>query len=244
MISLSVQLMERYVMFRLVYGDDLFDFPTLANQMFRDRRAQFRDAYGWDLRVDEFGREIDQYDLMNPLYVIVHDGQGRHLGSGRLLPTTGPTMIADHFSDLADGVEIKSPLIWEVTRVFIAQRGQKSPRNAAALMWAGCQLGLQSGAEFFVGVTSARMARVFSACGWPPEIIGRKKTERDGEIAACLWEISQENCNRLARRAGIDPGDHALKVYRRTAPRTDLPGIDATVASQAAQQPDLQTKMM
>ena len=50
-------------------GDDLFDFPTLANQMFQDRRAQFHDKFGWELDVDDLGREIDQYDLMNPLYV-------------------------------------------------------------------------------------------------------------------------------------------------------------------------------
>ena len=81
------------------------------------------------------------------------------------MPTTGPTMIADHFADMTDGVEIESPLIWEVTRVFIANRGQNSIRNAAALMWAGCQIGLRAGVQFYVGVTAATMARVFTACG-------------------------------------------------------------------------------
>ena len=47
-------------MFTLVYGDDLFDFPQLANEMFHDRRAQFKDALGWNLAVDALGREIDQ----------------------------------------------------------------------------------------------------------------------------------------------------------------------------------------
>jgi len=202
-------------MFKLVYGDDLFDFPHLANQMFQDRRAQFCEKFGWDLDVDQLGREIDQYDLMNPLYVILQDAEGRHLGSGRLMPTTGPTMIADHFSDMTDGVEIESPLIWEVTRVFIARRGVNSIRNAAALMWAGCQLGLKSGVQFYVGVTAYHMARVFTACGWKSEIIGERKCERDGHLAACLWEISQENCDRLAEKAGINPGEFNLSVYRK-----------------------------
>lgn len=231
-------------MFNLVYGDDLFDFPTLANQMFRDRCAQFRDKYGWDLHVDELGREIDKYDLMNPLYVILQDANGRHLGSGRLMPTTGPTMIADHFSDMTDGVEIRSPLIWEVTRVFIARRGQGTPRNAAALMWAGCQLGLKSGVQFLVGVTAAHMIRVFSACGWPPEVIGRKKTDRDGDIAACLWEVSQKNCDRLARRAGIEPGDHDLAIYRPATAGPGLPGIHPAFVADHAHRPNLQTKMI
>ena len=63
-------------MFKLIYGDDLFDSPQLANQMFQDRRQQFHDDYGWDLSVDDLGREIDEYDLMNPLYVILRDNNG------------------------------------------------------------------------------------------------------------------------------------------------------------------------
>ena len=231
-------------MFKLVYGDDLFDFPTLANQMFQDRRAQFHDEFGWELDVDELGREIDQYDLMNPLYVILQDNKGRHLGSGRLMPTTGPTMIADHFSDLTDGVEIESPLIWEVTRVFVSKRGQSSPRNAAALMWAGCQLGLRAGVEFFVGVTATHMTRVFSACGWPPEIIGSRTTEKDGDISACLWEISQKNCDRLARRAGIDQGDYNLKIYRRPIPEVALPGATTAIAADLDRGANAQTKLI
>lgn len=33
-------------MFTLVYGDDLFDFPTLADEMYQDRRVQFHDELG------------------------------------------------------------------------------------------------------------------------------------------------------------------------------------------------------
>jgi acyl homoserine lactone synthase len=209
-------------MFTLVYGDDLFDFPQLANEMFHDRRAQFKEALGWNLAVDALGREIDEYDLLNPLYVILRDAEGRHLGSSRVLPTTGRTMIADHFSDLTDGVEIESPLIWETTRFFVARRGAESRRNAAALMWAGCQLGLRAGVQFYVGVTAAHMVRVFTACGWPAEVIGRR-SEPDGEICACLWEVNDEMCDRLRRRAGIEQGQYALQVYRRPAGRPVKP---------------------
>ena len=206
-------------MFTLVYGDDLFDFPTLADEMFQDRRVQFHEDLGWSLQIDSLGREIDEYDMQNPLYVILQDAAGHHVGSGRLLPTTGPTMIADHFADLTDGVEIESPLIWEVTRVFIARRGRDSIRNAAALMWAGCQIGLRSGVQFYVSVTPTVMTRVFAACGWPAEIIGRKRYGADGEICACLWEINEAICERLAKKAGIEPGRHKLSIHRRRPAR-------------------------
>lgn len=214
-------------MFTLVYGDDLFDFPGLANQMFQDRRAQFADDYGWELDIDQNGREIDEYDLMNPLYLILRDEEGRHVGSTRLMPTTGPTMIADHFSDMTDGVEIESPLIWECTRFFIADRGRDSVKNAAALMWAGCELGLRSGLEFYTGITFAHYARVFAACGWPADIIGEREDEKDGHLVACLWEITKQKSERLASRAKIGKGKYDLQIYRKPAPMTQrAPHVD------------------
>lgn len=208
-------LMERYRMFTLAYGDDLFDFPKLANEMFNDRRVQFAEEFGWELNIDARGREIDQYDLMNPLYVILKDGNGSHVASGRLLPTTGPTMIADHFSDLTDGVQIESSLIWEVSRVFVAPRGRNSVRNAAALMWAGAEIGLRAGIEFFVSVTPKDMTRVFATCGWPAEIIGERIDDKDGHLCACLWEVTRKHCDALAARAHIDPETTGLSIYRK-----------------------------
>ncbi len=203
-------------MFTLVYGNDLHDFPALGNEMFCDRRAQFSEELGWDLDVDVLGRETDEYDRMNPLYIILRDERGHHLGSTRLMPTTGPTMIADHFSDLTDGVEIESPLIWECTRFFMARRSAVSRKHAAAVMWAGCEIGLRAGVQFYVGVTASAMVRVFKACGWPAEVIGTRSDD-EGEISACLWEVNEERCDALRRRAGIEKGEYRLEVYRPEA---------------------------
>lgn len=198
--------------FTLVYGDDLQDHPSLADQMLRDRGTQFKTELGWDLDTDEAGRETDEYDLRNPLYLILTDDEGRHTASTRLMPSTGPTMIADHFSHLTDGVAIRSSTIWEVTRFFVADRNAR--RAAPALMWAGCTLAMRAGVEFYVGVTGAHMVRIFSACGWAPEVIGRSDSP-EGEICACLWEVTPELCDRLAARAKIDPTTEPLSISRR-----------------------------
>lgn len=221
-------------MYTLVYGDDLFDFPRLANEMFQDRRIQFAEELGWELEIDAQGREIDQYDLMNPLYLILKDEAGHHLGSCRALPTTGPTMIADHFSYLTDGVQIESPLIWEVTRVFVANRGKRAIRDAAALLWGGCQVGLRSGVEFFVSVTPKHMTRVFSACGWPAEIIGEDRSGRNGHLCACLWEVTPDVSDRLAARAGIDPAQIDLRTYRKPPMAPQKKSFDTTLLQPVA----------
>lgn len=201
------------MIFSLIYGKDLGQFPRLADQMLCDRASTFKERLGWDLATDEAGRETDEYDAMNPLYLILGDENGDHLGSTRLMPTTGRTMIADHFAHLTDGVEIESPLIWETTRLFIARRGELGRRAAAALMWAGCKFALQNGIAFFVGVAPAHMVKLYAAGGWKPEVIG-EASGPDGDICACLWEVSEEVCEELAKRAGIEEGRYTLSVYR------------------------------
>ena len=201
--------------FTLVHGDDLHEFPTLRDEMFRERGSVFKEKLGWSLRTDEAGREMDEYDGLNPLYNIVTDEAGRHLGSTRLMPTTGRTMIADHFANLTDGVPICSAAIWEVTRFFVSPSAGR--RAAPALMWAGCDLALRSGVEFYVGVTGAHMVRVFSACGWAPEVIGRGESA-EGEIVACLWSVSEAQVEALRVRAGLPEGFGPVPIHR-PAPR-------------------------
>jgi acyl homoserine lactone synthase len=174
--------------------------------MFRDRTAQFRDRLGWEVAVDDRGLEFDQYDAHNPLYVIMEDEDGEHLGSGRLMPTTGPTMIADHFQDLTGGVSFQSALIWESTRFCVSPRvrdRRAAIRIPSALLWAGCDIALRAGVEFYVGVFAEPMLRVYKSCGWSPEVLGSRETP-EGVICGGLWEVSPAVRDGLAARAGLD----------------------------------------
>ena len=36
--------------------------------MFRDRARQFHDRLGWAVKLDQRGREQDEYDQLDPLY--------------------------------------------------------------------------------------------------------------------------------------------------------------------------------
>lgn len=193
-------------MIRIVHASDLYRRPLLAASMFKDRAAQFHDRLRWDaIKLDDLGLEYDQYDEFNPIYVIIEDEDGAHCGSGRIMPTTGQTMIQDHFSHLTGGVNLSSPLIWEVTRLCVSPRlAGTSPvarRVPAALFYAGYDLALQSGVEFFVAVYFAHMNRVWKAIGAAPEVLGSEETP-DGEICAGIWEITEDVRDRLAWRAG------------------------------------------
>ena len=187
-------------MLRYVYGHDLKAHPRLADNMFRDRGAQFADRLGWSVAVDARGHERDTYDALDPLYVIWELPDGTHGGSMRFLPTTGPTMINDHFSHLCAGVRIESPLIWECTRFCIAPRADR--RAAVGLVLGAGELMLNFSIEHFCGVFDPRMERIYKLYGIAPEVIGQSGTGPQ-RIAVGLWEMCHAAHEDMLRRLGI-----------------------------------------
>ncbi|MFT7595648.1 MAG: N-acyl-L-homoserine lactone synthetase [Paracoccaceae bacterium] len=187
-------------MLRYIYSDDLHFFPKLASSMFRDRADQFRTRLGWPVDVDEAGEERDQYDALNPLYVIWENPDGGHGGSMRFLPTTERVMVNEIFGHLNPGAPISSPLIWECTRFCLARNAWSNV--AAALMLAGGEIMTGFGIRHFVGVFDARMERIYRAIGSSPDLIGSEGQGRD-KISIGLWEFTEEAKRKVAQRAGI-----------------------------------------
>lgn len=187
-------------MIHCLYADELKAYPLLAETMFKDRAFQFRDRLNWDVTVDEDGQERDQYDALNPMYLIWQDPQGRHAGSIRLMPTTGRTMTAEHFLDCTDGVRISSPLIWECTRFCLAPGA--SPAVAGGLMAMGIEIGLRCGLEQALGVIYTRVLGLYRRAGHVPDIIGTKGEGRE-KISVCIWNVTEEARDQLCRHSGI-----------------------------------------
>lgn len=186
-------------MLRYVYGRDLHKFPKLRDTMFRDRADQFKTRLGWDVSVDAAGMELDQYDELDPLYVIWEEADGTHGGSMRFLPSTGRTMVNEHFGDIISG-PISSPLIWECTRFCLSRKA--GPNVAAALMLGGGEIMRNFGVEHFVGVFDARMVRIYRLIGASPEVLGSAGEGRD-RISVGLWHFATEAQGRVAKRAGV-----------------------------------------
>jgi acyl homoserine lactone synthase len=195
-------------MIRFLYGDQLAATPRLSKSMFADRAAQFSKRLHWPVQVDEDGCERDEYDALNPLYVIRQMEDGSHGGSMRFLPTTGPVMVNDHFQHLTDGVTIASPLIWECTRFCVSPR-VRGELTSARLMLAAAELGKQFHLAHAVGVFDTRMIRVYAALGWRPEVLGTDGQGR-GAISVGLWDFKAAPFARLYKNAKVDPASVAL----------------------------------
>lgn len=190
-------------MIRYVYAANLPFYPTLRSSMFLDRTEQFKNRHGWAVNVDKNGFEVDEYDALNPLYAIWQADDGTHGGSIRVLPTMGPTMVNDHFRRLAGGAEINSPVIWECTRFCVSPRftGNQS-KVAAALILAGCELGLRFGLESSIGVVYSHTLPIYRRIGWIPEVIGASGEGRE-EISVCLWPIDLASKAAICQKSGF-----------------------------------------
>lgn len=187
-------------MLRYLYANDLSRFPLLRDTMFRDRAEQFSKRLGWAVTVNEAGEERDEYDAMNPLYVIWEMADGRHGGSMRFLPTVGQTMVNDHFSHLTGGVTIESPLIWECTRFCLSPNADR--RASAALALGAGELMSAFKLKHYVGVFDPRMERIYRLMGLEPEVIGSDGEGRE-KIGVGLWSMNDDAFAPTLKRVGV-----------------------------------------
>jgi acyl homoserine lactone synthase len=154
-------------------------YPTLLDDMFRLRARIFQDRLRWDVTVTD-GKERDRYDDEAPVYIIyADDNTARIKGSLRLLPTTGPTLLADTFADtLPDAALMSAPTIWECTRFCLddkmLDRGNRDELQIASgiLIAALGEIGLQAGIESILGNFDAGMLRLYRRIGCEVETLG------------------------------------------------------------------------
>ena len=194
---------------KFIRAKNLIFHTDLAIQMFTDRADQFGQRLGWDVHVDRFGLERDEYDSLDPIYVIDHDENGRHLSSMRLLPSTGRTMLNDHFRHFYNGPTLSSPDIWECSRFCVA-RG--SDRKSAPRLLAACaRLMFEMSIEQLAATFGPPMERIYSMSGSVPEVIGTGLTPH-GEVSVGLWQYSMSSYRKLLRVSGLDSTELELNI--------------------------------
>ena len=172
--------------------------PSLQRAMYRDRARQFHDRLGWEVSVDAAGLERDQYDTPAATYVIWAP-DGHHMGSMRFLPTTGPTMLNDHFAHVA-GQTLSHPGLTECTRFCIAP--EAPGRTAARLMLGALDYGLTLGYEGITGVFDDRMIRIYARLGWSPIVMGATGEGRD-RVSVGIWSCDAAVRPGLLASSGV-----------------------------------------
>ena len=180
----------------LVEKHNAHRYAHLIDEMFRLRARIFRDRLKWDVQVAD-GKERDKYDDGTPVYIIYADDEGREVkGSLRLLPTTGPTLLADLFSDtVPDAVHLSAPTIWECTRFCLSDKILDERRQdgiclaSTILIVALGEVAISAGIESIIANFDSSMLRIYRRIGCKVEVLG--STSRFGRpIYLGLFPIS------------------------------------------------------
>jgi acyl homoserine lactone synthase len=162
------------------------DFKSLDLwEMHKLRAKVFKDRLGWEVPVLS-GMEIDGYDALEPLYMMIREpGPGTLRGCWRLLPTEGPYMLKDSFSQLLHGEEApQHARIWELSRFAIETDCDSRFGLSQITMESFSEMvlyGRRNGIDRYVTVTTTSLERLVRRAGvavtrlGPPVQIGIEK---------------------------------------------------------------------
>lgn len=148
-----------------------------TNDIFNKRYNVFHKRLQWDVKIED-NKEIDNYDELDPVYV-VSKSNGAVAGSMRLLPTTGIYMLKDTFPVALEGeLAPISESAWEISRFFVDKGRDNSPSSYAnthtiELMRSAYYFATSNSITQFVMVTTVAIERYMKFLGFKTERFGR-----------------------------------------------------------------------
>ncbi|WP_160150554.1 acyl-homoserine-lactone synthase [Nonomuraea solani] len=170
------------------------DLPGwLLDGMFRLRHEVFRERLRWDVG-SLHGRERDEYDDYDPVYVIGHADR-RVTGCCRLLPTDGPYMLRDVFFEaLRGGQAPHDPAVWEMSRLATDRAWSRTVAAgfgdlARALLWEAFRWVDRHG-DTIVAVSSVAVERSVNAMGVATRRLGDGRATRLGGLLCSAYTTS------------------------------------------------------
>jgi len=189
---------------RAGYGANI----SLLMGMHRLRRKVFKDRLDWSVATTG-DLEMDRYDTLNATYLTVVD-RGAVLGCVRLLPTTGPNMLADTFPELLDGEPApSSELIAESSRFCVDTELTDATtdgglRQATFMLFAAMlEWGEARGLVSIATVTDLRMERILRRAGWTLERLGAPRRIGSTVAVAGLLPIADVVLAAIRHNGGL-----------------------------------------
>lgn len=161
-----------------VSPDRYIDHSHPLRQMHCLRAAVFSGRLEWDVATTTEG-ERDEYDDLEPTYILAVRSDGRVVGCARLLPALGPTMLERTFPQLlASGALKASAHTVESSRFCVdtslsVGRGGGLLHLATLTMFAGIiEWSMANGYNEIVTATDLRFERILKRAGWPMKRLG------------------------------------------------------------------------
>lgn len=197
-------------MIRIIGPHDYARHQQALREMRRLRHRVFKERLQWDVQSVD-GEERDEYDALDPTYLLAVDEADAVVGSWRLLPTTGPYMLKDTFSQFLVGIDPPvDPLVWECSRFAVeCDDGRKdclaSVNHITSEMFCGlAEFSLERGLRAIVSLYDIRIARMLPRIGCPPKWSTRPQRIGNTSAVAGLFEVSAAALAAVRRVGGIE----------------------------------------
>lgn len=150
----------------------------LIDQMHQLRARIFGGRLGWNVRIEE-GRELDEYDRLDPTYILAVTPSDTVVGCARLLPATGPTMLERTFPQLLDGRKLRTHRGMIEASRFCVDTTANSTISSRTLHQATLTLfaaiidwSMANDHREIVMATDVRFERILQRAHWPMRRLG------------------------------------------------------------------------
>ena len=173
-------------------GESNLDTDTLS-KMHQLRHRVFREKLRWNVSGHN-GEEIDEYDQLNPHYMIALE-DGEATACWRLLPTQGPYMLRNTFGELLRGEPLpEAEDVWELSRFAVLSPARKYNGQIHLSMVAFemfdklIRFADERGISRYVTVVSTSVERLMKSNGITLTRFGDKKiSDVDGVRSVACW---------------------------------------------------------
>lgn len=184
---------------------------AVLRSMFEARKSVFVDLLRWDVPVIDDRFEVDQFDDPHATYLVLADGEGRHLASARLLPTDRPHILGDLFPELCDGGAPRGPHVLEITRFCLDRRLRAHDRRIVrdTLVVAIADHAVSSGIAAYTAIAEMGWVAQILSFGWRCTPLGLPTVIAGSTLAAFRIDIDDET-PALLSAAGLsaEPAVH------------------------------------
>ncbi|UUV04888.1 MULTISPECIES: acyl-homoserine-lactone synthase [Ruegeria] len=186
-------------------------FSEVLDEMFELRARVFGGRLGWDVNIQD-GKEIDEFDQLDPAYVIGLDDEGNVVAAVRALQTTGPHMLSDVFSAILCGeAPLRSATMWESTRFCVDTQRLTRGKEKNSVSYATCELMIGSleyaknaGIQDIITVIDPVMDRVLKRSNCAPyDYVGKTVPMGKVHALAALLDCTEERIAGLREFADI-----------------------------------------
>lgn len=153
----------------------------ILRKMHELRARIFMERLKWNVSCSNDG-EFDQFDELDPTYIVLLSHQGSVMGCARLLPAVGRTMVNEVFSVLVDNGALRAHARMIESSRFCVDTTVREERGGRALHKATVKLltgiigwCIENDYEEIVTVTDTRFERILHRARWPLNRLGQPK---------------------------------------------------------------------